>query len=169
MLFHAAFSPCWKCLSHSSLVLDLERISSPQTPSLTFAISAQLLPASLIVFNLCSSAGVQGVFVRLFFAGGAIDPMFASSTLAVGGAGFDGPDMAGGDDAGPGARLLVFRGLPGAVVSGLMELSMVEVDGEPELGPMSARSPPRLDIERQTGRKSVESVTDKYVKLEWKV
>jgi len=36
----------------------------------TFAISAQLLPASLMVFNLCSSAGVQGVLVLLFLAGG---------------------------------------------------------------------------------------------------
>jgi hypothetical protein len=40
---------------------------------LTFAISAQLFPASRIVLSLCSSAGVQGVFVRLFFAGGPID------------------------------------------------------------------------------------------------
>lgn len=40
---------------------------------LTFAISAQLFPASRIVLSLCSSAGVQGVFVRLFLAGGPID------------------------------------------------------------------------------------------------
>lgn len=39
----------------------------------TFAISAQLFPASLIVLSLCSSAAVQGVLVRLFFAGGCID------------------------------------------------------------------------------------------------
>ena len=38
---------------------------------LTFAISLQLLPASRMVFNLCSSAGVQGVLVLLFLAGGA--------------------------------------------------------------------------------------------------
>lgn len=36
----------------------------------TFAISLQLFPASLIVFNRCSSAGVHGVFVLLFFATG---------------------------------------------------------------------------------------------------
>lgn len=35
----------------------------------TFAISLQLFPASLIVLSLCSSAGVHGVFVRLFFLG----------------------------------------------------------------------------------------------------
>ncbi len=37
----------------------------------TFAISAQLLPASLICLSLSSSAGVHGVFVLFFFAGGA--------------------------------------------------------------------------------------------------
>lgn len=34
----------------------------------TLAISLQLLPASLIIFNLLSSAGVHGVFVLLFLA-----------------------------------------------------------------------------------------------------
>lgn len=34
---------------------------------LTFAISLQLFPASLIALSLCSSSGVQGVFVRPFF------------------------------------------------------------------------------------------------------
>lgn len=37
----------------------------------TFAISLQLFPASLICLSLCSSAGVHGVFVRLFFALGS--------------------------------------------------------------------------------------------------
>ena len=37
----------------------------------TFAISLQLLPASLICLSLSSSAGVQGVFVRLFFIFGS--------------------------------------------------------------------------------------------------
>lgn len=37
----------------------------------TFAISLQLCPASLICFSLCSSPGVHGVFVRLFFAFGS--------------------------------------------------------------------------------------------------
>lgn len=39
--------------------------------SRTFAISPQLFPASLIVFSLCSSAGLHGVLVRLFFGAGA--------------------------------------------------------------------------------------------------
>ena len=34
---------------------------------LTFAISLQLLTESLIAFSLCSSPGVQGVFVLPFF------------------------------------------------------------------------------------------------------
>lgn len=37
----------------------------------TFAISLQLFPASRIVLSLCSSAGVHGVLVRLFFALGS--------------------------------------------------------------------------------------------------
>ena len=36
----------------------------------TFAISPQLFPASLMTFNLCSSAGVHGVLVLLFLGGG---------------------------------------------------------------------------------------------------
>ena len=35
-----------------------------------FAITPQLLPASRIVFNLCSSSAVQGVFVLAFFVTG---------------------------------------------------------------------------------------------------
>jgi hypothetical protein len=38
---------------------------------LTFAISLQEFPASLICFNLSSSAGVHGVFVRLFLGLGS--------------------------------------------------------------------------------------------------
>lgn len=37
----------------------------------TFAISLQLFPASLICFNRSSSAGVHGVFVRLFLSLGS--------------------------------------------------------------------------------------------------
>jgi hypothetical protein len=37
----------------------------------TFAISLQLFPSSLIFLSLCSSAGVHGVFVRLFFGLGS--------------------------------------------------------------------------------------------------
>ena len=38
--------------------------------SRTFAISPQVFPASLITFSLCSSAGLHGVFVLLFFCTG---------------------------------------------------------------------------------------------------
>ena len=44
----------------------------------TLAISFQLLPASLMFLSLCSSAGVQGVFVRPFFAGGGCADPIAS-------------------------------------------------------------------------------------------
>lgn len=49
----------------------------------TFAISLQLLPASLICFSLCSSAGVQGVFVRPFFAGGGPDVSVTDEATAA--------------------------------------------------------------------------------------
>lgn len=45
----------------------------------TFAISLQLWPASRICFSLCSSAGVHGVFVRLFFAFGSGTGVSASA------------------------------------------------------------------------------------------
>lgn len=48
------------------------------------AISAQLEPESLICFRRSSSAGVHGVFVRLFLAGGACGAGWAFST-GVGG------------------------------------------------------------------------------------
>ena len=49
----------WNCLQ-----LQASRVR-------TFAISLQLFPASLICFSLNSSAGVHGVFVRLFLAFGS--------------------------------------------------------------------------------------------------
>jgi hypothetical protein len=49
----------------------------------TFAISPQLLPASRIVFSLCSSVAVQGVFVLPFF-------LPASSGVALTGADVEG-------------------------------------------------------------------------------
>jgi hypothetical protein len=54
----------------------------------TFAISAQLLPASLIVLSRASSAAVHGVFVLDFFAGGC---MAGESCSAVAGAEVEGP------------------------------------------------------------------------------
>jgi len=79
------------CLCNSNpLLKTLSKI-------LTFAISAQLLPASLIVFSLCSSAGVHGVFVLDFFAGGGPigDEVVPVSTLesVAGPAELEGPDM----------------------------------------------------------------------------
>jgi hypothetical protein len=56
-------------------------------PSVLFgnvlAISAQLLPASRICFRRCSSAGVHGVFVRPFFAGGAAGDDIGSAVAGV--------------------------------------------------------------------------------------
>jgi hypothetical protein len=89
----------------------------------TFAISAQLFPASLIVFNLCSSAGVQGVFVRLFFAGGPIgETILGSSIPAICIGGFIGPDIAS-NAVGLGPALFLFRGEGG--ISDLKELSVL--------------------------------------------
>jgi hypothetical protein len=57
----------------------------PSTEHRTFAISAQLFPASRICLRRSSSWGVQGVFVRLFLAGGpdAAALEFASSVAAA--------------------------------------------------------------------------------------
>jgi hypothetical protein len=64
---------------------------------LTLAISAQLLPASRICLRRCSSPGVQGVFVRLFLAGGgAIGAAAASSTFVAGAAAWAGAAATGG-------------------------------------------------------------------------
>jgi hypothetical protein len=49
----------------------------------TFAISLQLLPASLIVLSLCSSAAVHGVFVRLFLALGSCEGGSTSAPAAA--------------------------------------------------------------------------------------
>jgi hypothetical protein len=49
----------------------------------TFAISLQLFPASLIVLSRCSSAGVHGVLVLLFFTLGSCG---GASVLAAAGA-----------------------------------------------------------------------------------
>src|ERR1700712_3610669 len=111
-------------------MFSFETLVRPQPPNcfyLTFAISAQVLPASRIVFNLCSSAGVQGVFVRLFFAGGCIgeDSVMLGSP-AGGGAPeeLDGPDIGRGVGNDPDARLL-FRGPVGDELSGLTDVSAV--------------------------------------------
>lgn len=48
----------------------------------TFAISLQLLPTSRICLSLSSSAGVQGVFVRLFLAFGSCTEASTGSVSA---------------------------------------------------------------------------------------
>lgn len=72
MLLDTSLSSAGECLpKRSQSIFFMGACQLLQTfRSHTFAISAQLLPASLMVFSLCSSAAVQGVFVRLFFAGG---------------------------------------------------------------------------------------------------
>lgn len=60
MLLDTAFSPVRESL-HCSAIIRLN-YDSP-----TLAMSLQVLPASRICFNLCSSAAVHGVFVRLRF------------------------------------------------------------------------------------------------------
>ena len=87
---------------------------------LTFAISAQLFPASLMVLSLCSSAGVQGVLVRLFLAGGGpigedvmpdSSPPMDEDAAPVGscscGAGCDVPDIDANEESDADRRLLL--------------------------------------------------------------
>jgi hypothetical protein len=92
----------------------------------TFAISAQLLPASLMFLSLCSSAAVHGVFVRLFFAGGCMEADGIScSGMADDAAIFDdGPAIGaiGLDDVGPDTRRF-WRGLEGCRASCFDEVS----------------------------------------------
>lgn len=87
VLLHTALGPRWKGLS---IVRRLHIDAHRTYELLTLAISPQLLPASRIVFNLCSSVAVQGVLVRPFFlapssatvANGA-DVVCAGSVAAV--------------------------------------------------------------------------------------
>lgn len=67
-----------------------------------FAISAQLLPASLICFKRNSSAGVQGVLVRLFLAGGGAGAVPLSCTGTGAGAATCGGGIAMGAEGGAG-------------------------------------------------------------------
>ena len=63
MLFNASFSPIGERLRNASTTHS----GGTKLPSPTLAISPQLFPASLIIFSRCSSDGVHGVFVLLFF------------------------------------------------------------------------------------------------------
>lgn len=118
------------------------------------AISAQLFPASRIFFKRCSSAGVQGVFVRLFFAGGPIvgEAILGSSVLfeevAVGAAPED--MLAGVEEPGSEGRGLLFRDALEGETSDLTGASAVDepvcVGDIPDVGATSARSPRLPDI-----------------------
>jgi hypothetical protein len=101
VLLDATFGSAWKCLSRQSQSRP-GADTVADVGSLTFAISAQLFPASLMFFNLCSSAGVHGVFVRLFLGGGS---MGADAKL--------GSPMPAEDEAAPGADM-TRGGAPGA-------------------------------------------------------
>jgi len=64
---------------------------------LAFAVSAQEVPASLMVFSLCSSARVHGTFARLFFAGCSMrEAILGSSSSARTPQELDGAAMGGG-------------------------------------------------------------------------
>ena len=107
-----------------------------------------------MVFSLCSSAGVHGVFVRLFFAGGGPmgeEAMLGSSAPMEAGAPIDGPDIARFVAPDPDARL--FRALVGDNISGLADGSTKgwAREGEIPVGSISSLSP-RLDIWRRPER-----------------
>ena len=71
VLLHAALGTGGKRLCGASVARGAK---IRDRKSQTLAISAQLLPESRICLSLSSSAGVQGVFVRFFFAGGGRAP-----------------------------------------------------------------------------------------------
>ena len=118
---------------------------------LTFAISAQLFPASLMVFNLCSSAGVHGVFVRLFLAGGPIEGeavKLGSSPPSEPCVALDGPDIVKDSMVPVFEAGLLFRELAGDEVSALptsVVVGCARAGRYPETGFISGLSP-RLDI-----------------------
>jgi hypothetical protein len=94
----------------------------------TFAISPQLLPASRIVFSLCSSAAVQGVFVLPFF----LPPSSGGARVGAGLGGAANVAAALLPSSGAGG----LEGDPGGLVSGLLEarrfLGLGDVGGKVE-------------------------------------
>jgi hypothetical protein len=123
---------------------------------LAFAISAQVEPASLMVLSLCSSAGVHGVFIRLFFAEGCIgESVILGSTAGGGGPEeLDGADIGRGVGSDPDARLL-FRGPVGDELSGLTDVSSrapQELDDAAMRGGFSLDYEARLLVPRSCGR-----------------
>lgn len=70
VLLDTTLRPGWECLYRPvSTNIDESADSAVGISYPTLAISAQLWPASLICFRRSSSAGVQGVLVRLFLTG----------------------------------------------------------------------------------------------------
>ncbi len=85
MLLDTPFGARGECLwtfSQQSPHVQHATRTSREDAKRTFAISAQELPLSLICFRRSSSAGVHGVFVRLFFAGGPLGVVVESSAAA---------------------------------------------------------------------------------------
>jgi hypothetical protein len=123
VLLDTSFCPAGKCLLNKfqSMTFTFPCSCSHTWTFHTLAISAQLLPASLIVFSLCSSAAVHGVLVRLFLAGGCIgaDGVSGSAMLDEGPA----AGAMGLDEVGPEARRFTLRGLAGCNDSCFGELS----------------------------------------------
>lgn len=120
----------------------------------TFAISAQLFPASRIVFNLCSSAGVHGVLVLLFLAGGGPigeAVIVGASAPVVVGAALDGPDIGDGAVTSCAGPRFLLRAPVGEVVSVLTGASDVvgrACEGEAPVEGSSSVLSVRFDIER---------------------
>jgi hypothetical protein len=75
VLLHTSFSALRECLRGIMNQQPRSRIVFANENKFwdfsTLAISLQVFPVSLICFNLSSSAGVQGVFVRLFLSFGS--------------------------------------------------------------------------------------------------
>ena len=87
VLLDTPFCPLWEGLCCLSVqVQELRILLACHFISPTFAISLHEFPASLICFSLSSSAGVQGVFVRLFLTLGswaAVSPCSVWSDAAL--------------------------------------------------------------------------------------
>jgi hypothetical protein len=112
----------WSCQTESV------RFRQGDQGHITFAISPQLLPASRIVFSLCSSVAVQGVFVLPFFL--PTSPRGAGAGVGFGGVASVGAALL------PSAGAGGLEGDPGGLVSGLLEarrfLGLGDVGGKVE-------------------------------------
>ena len=80
VLFYTSLGSVGKSLRVSNNIDQRHPVES--VPAFfTFAISPQLLPASLMVFSRCSSAGLHGVLVLLFFGADTGVPVLANVSL----------------------------------------------------------------------------------------